>query len=429
MSDETKLWRGTGPNLIGGTAIVILVGFLGLWGTQTKISGAVLAMGQLQVETKRQIIQHPDGGVIGKINVANGDTVLSGDILIELDAADIETEIEILTGEISSYVARTARLMAERDDVPEMEPNPRPGDQVYVDAFATQQRLFRSRLDNHSKEVDQLAQVAIQTATQVQGIEAQQDAVEIQIDIVSAEVARQEELESKDLTTSRAIASVRSQEADLRGQAGSLTAEIGRLNSRIAQIEIERTRLSVARQEGAIAELAEISARLREAESRLTAAQRRLQRLKVTSPVDGVVFDLQVNAIQSVVGPGSVLAYIVPQDRDLIVSARVSESDIDQLTFEQDVNLRFSALDTRFTPTISGTVERISADILIDENSGLQYYEAEIRPRPEDLALLGDQKIVPGMPVEAYIQTGDRTPLEYLIKPLADYFYRAFRHD
>ena len=208
---------------------------------------------------------------------------------------------------------------------------------------------------------------------------------------------------------------------------GRLEATIAELRGQIASFRLEDLRLRSSIREEAITQLRDLEASEIEYAERMIALGATLDRLEVRAPVDGVVYDSQVFAVKSVIQPAVPILYIVPQDQPLVISAQIDPIHIDQIGPGQTASLRFTSLDQRMTPEILGKVTRVSADALQDPDRGFSYFEAQILPDPEELVKLGDQELLPGMPVESYIRTVDRTPFEYLTKPLADYFNRAFR--
>ena len=430
MSDTN--YSAKRPMIIGLTALLILVGGFGTWAVRAEISGAVVASGRIEVDRNRQVVQHPDGGVVQAIQVDEGDTVKAGDVLLRLDSTLIASELAIIEGQWYESMARRGRLEAERDELAEISFDQRLIDAIdrpaIADIVAGQRRLFEARNASITREKDQLAKRGGQIADQIVGINAQLEALNSQILLIAEELEGQQSLLDRGLAQIGRVLALQRTEAELLGTVGELRATRAQAEGRATEIEIEILKLDSRRREEAISQLRDIQFRELEFEERRRGLTERMSRLDITAPVSGVVYGLSVFAERSVIRPADPLLFIVPQDRPLVITARVEPTDIDQVGLGQEVILRFAALDQRQTPELFGRVVQVSADAFEDQNSQLSFYrteillnEGEIERLPEDTALL------PGMPVESFIRTDDRTPLGYLIKPLADYFTRAFR--
>ena len=425
---KRKRWTGKLAFLLGITTLFALVGLLGVWGTQASISGAVIASGLIKVENNRQVIQHPNGGIVGDILVRNGDLVAVDDILIRLDDTDVQADLTIIETQLVETLARVARLKAERDGVLEFSVNLAGLEHIpSEEVVAGQERLFAARVETYHNELAQTDEQISQTREQVVGVDVQITAIETQIALLQEEVDANEQLDQRGLVVRSTLLERQRELARLEGERGGLVAQRGQHLSTIATLELSKIRLGASLRESSIAELRDLEGKRLELIERRGIALRKLERMDITAPTNGIVFRSQVFARRSVLEPAKDLMYIVPQDQALIVSARIPAADVDQVTLGQSVSLRFIALDQRFTPEIFGVLNTVSADSILDETTGRAFYEAEISPLQEELVKLGDQAIVPGMPVDAFIRTAERSPLNYLSKPLADYFYRAFR--
>ena len=420
------------PLTIGFVSMIVLVGGFGTWSVMANISGAIIASGQIEVDQNRQIVQHLDGGVVSEVLVDEGDVVTAGAPLIRLDAQLLASELTIVEGQLFEMMARSARLQAERDSVPVISFNDELETLAQIRADVAelmdgQQSLFQARAASVEKEVDQLRRRAGQIANQIDGIDAQLVALDTQQDLIAKELADQQSLLDKGLAQASRVLSLQREDARLLGTIGELTASRAEADGRRTEMEIEILKLDTRRREDAITRLRDIEFNQAEMLERRLALKERLARLEITAPVSGVVYDLAVNTPRSVVRPAEPVLYIIPQDRPLVIATRVEPIHIDQVFVGQEVVLRFSAFDARTTPELIGQVVQVSADAFVDERTLVAYYRAEIRLIDGEVAKLEGQTIIPGMPVEAFIRTDDRTPLAYLIKPLADYFNKAFR--
>lgn len=430
--EKSQAWRGGLPLYTGILAILVLVGGLGVWGVRANIAGAVVTSGMIEVESNRQVIQHPDGGVVGEIFVKDGDVVEAGDVLIVLDGTRLQSELAIVNGQLQEIAARQARLEAERDGATEIdfgeeitalaETDPDTRDQIEGEAA-----LFNARREALTQEIALLGEQNEQIDNRVVGIEAQLEALRAQEELIGQELEDQQALLDQQLTQASRVLDLQRQKADLLGQIGRLESEIAELRGQSASNEIELLQLETRRREEAVSELRDMQFRQVELLERRSALKETISRLDVRAPVGGIVYNSQVFAVQSVVQPAEPLMYIIPQDQPLVVSARINAINIDEVFVGQEAALRFSAFDQREMPEIKGQLSRISADVILDEATGLNYYATEILPYEEELTVLGDQKLLPGMPVEVFIRTSDRTAFEYLTQPLMNFFNRAFR--
>lgn len=432
MSAPDTGWSARVPIAVGLVALIVLVGVIGVWSVRTTLSGAVIASGTIVVENNRQVVQHPEGGVVGAIEVRNGDIVEVGQILIRFDDSLQRSELSILDTQLIELQARKARLEAEAraaDDIvfpaallTSAETNEEAAAQI-----RGQEELFDARSATLDQQRQQLSEQILQIENQIEGTQAQLTALGTQEELIEGELADQESLFERGLVPVGRVIELRREAARLAGEIGKLTSDIAQLRGQIAGIEIEKLRLAAARREEAIVTLRDIQFREIELAERRLSLLERLSRLDVRAPVSGVIYGQQVFALQSVVQAGAPIMYIVPQDQPLLVQARVDSVHIDQIRLGQDAVLRFTAFDQRRTPEMSGHVSAISADVLVDERTGANFYEIQLLPTEEDLPKLDGQILLPGMPVEAFIRTDDRTPISYLTKPLTDYLNRAFR--
>ena len=425
-------WSADAPLRVGIVSLVVLVGGIGLWSLFTNISGAVVSTGLIQVESNRQVIQHPDGGVVSAIPVRDGDTVAAGDVLLRLDGTRLQSELAIVEGQLTEMNARAARLKAERDGLTEIDFDPAllaaaANDPDVQDKVTGERLLFATRREALSQELGLLDEQNAQIANRIDGIEAQLVASETQTKIVASELADQERLLAQGLTQSSRVLDLQSQQAEIQGQIGRLKAEIAELRGQSASNAISRLKLETMRREEAGTLMRDLEYTRIELSERKAALADTLSRLDVRAPIGGIVYNSQIFALQAVVQPGQPIMYIVPQDQPLVVSVRVESTNIDEVFVGQEVLLRFSAFDQRKMPDVTGRIERISADVITDQNTGQSYYSAEIVPLEGEMAKLGTHTLLPGMPVEAYIKTGDRTAFAYLMEPFVSFFDRAFR--
>ncbi|MEX1660901.1 HlyD family type I secretion periplasmic adaptor subunit [Thioclava sp. 15-R06ZXC-3] len=430
---QKSAWSARWPISIGVLGLVLLLGGFGSWAAFTNIAGAVIANGRIEVDQNRQVVQHPDGGVVSEILVDEGEMVAADQPLLRLDATTLKSKLVITENELYELMARRGRLEAERDGNAQASFDPllvqAARDNADVRGLIEgQKRLLAARAGNLTNEIAQLTKRKSQIADQIKGIVAQQDALREQTDLIGSELSDQQSLLDKGLAQASRVLSLRREQAGLQGSLGDLTAQKAQSEGRMTEIDIELLKLQSGLREETNTTLQDLQYRELELREQRSSLLEQIDRLDIVAPVSGVVYGLQVFAPRSVLKPAEPILYIVPQDRPLVIHAQVVPSHIDQIRIGQDVRVRFSALDRRTTPELTGKVVQISADAFQDEGSKASYYRVEITlSESERDRLPDDVTLIPGMPVEVFIRTQDRTPLAYLIKPLSDYFARAFR--
>ncbi|MCZ0811222.1 HlyD family type I secretion periplasmic adaptor subunit [Roseovarius sp. EGI FJ00037] len=430
--DKDPNWSGTLPLMAGILALIALVGGLGFWAVRAELSGAVVAPGQVTVESNRQVIQHPEGGVVGEILVKDSDRVEKGDILIRLDGRRQRNELSIIEGQLRELSVRKSRLQTERDDaeVISFDPdlvaaaNDAP---IIANLMQGERTLFQSRKESLEQEISLLNEQNRQIENRIGGLKAQLDALNEQVALVDTDLVSERELLTQNLTRAARVSDLMRELAGLKGQVGRIEAEMAELRGQKASNGIALLQLKTQRRENAVSRLRDLEFREIELIARRNSLHETISRLDIRAPVDGIVYGLQVFAVQSVVQAAEPLMYIVPQDQPLVVSARVDTINIDEVYAGQEASLQFSAFDQRKIPELKGQVQRISADALQDQATGQPYYSVEILPNSDEIEKLQGHSLLPGMPVQSFIQTGARSPLVYLIEPMAGFFNRAFR--
>ena len=428
-----KRWSATRPVIIGFLGLLLLFGGFGTWAVKTQIAGAIVASGRIEVDRNRQIVQHEKGGVVAVIVVDEGDSVAAGDLLIQLDPQALASQLAIVEGQLFELMARRGRLEAQRDETDAVV-----FDEELIAAGAAnpdlqelmdgQGNLFEARRASVAQEIDQLGKRRDQIGSQIIGVEAQEAALTRQLELIEQELVGQQSLLDRGLAQVSTVLALQREQARLRGQIGELLASKAQSQGRATEIDIEILKLGTAGREEAITRLRDLRYRELELVEQRSALKSEIDQLDIRAPVSGIVYAMQVQTPRSVVRAAEPLLYLVPQDRPLVIAARVSPTNIDQIAVGQQVNLRMSALDQRTTPELVGQVMQISADAIEEQQTGQSYFRAEITLNPGEMEKLADGiTLLPGMPVEAFIRTGDRSPMAYLIKPMADYFARAFR--
>lgn len=415
----------------GYLAVTALVGTFGVWASLAPISGAALAPGVIAAAGRNITIQHLEGGIIQEIRVSEGERVLAGQALVILDPTEAETQLNRLTTQYLTNQAMMARLTAERDGAPSMAepPNTEGGGSEAAEIFEEQNKEFQARFSRYTSEREILHQrvAALQDARG--GLKSQEEAIAEQLRIVSDELAAKKILVDQGLTNRFEYTQILRNRADLIGQRGVVASEVATaITQRIEALE-QLARLATQRVEEAVTRLNEVRTSLADIEDQLIAARRILARTVIRAPVEGIVVSSVYNSTGSVVAPGGQMMEILPTTKKVIVEARLSPKDIDVVKVGQSARLRLSALNMRLTPEVAGEVIHLSADRLIDEVTQEPYYRARIGIADDLPAAVTTDQLYPGMPVETFIETGERTFFEYLARPILDSLNRAFVAD
>jgi HlyD family secretion protein len=419
-------------HLIVGLMIVILLGGgVGGWAATVKLSGALIAQGSVVVDQNVQKVQHPTGGIVGELRVRDGDHVKAGDVLVRLDETVMRANLAIVAKGLDQQLARKARLEAERDGAEMIAFPPdlvaRGKDPDIAATLASEQKLFELRRTERSGQKAQLGQRVAQLEQEIGGIEAQQAAKAQEIDLIGRELAGVRDLYSKNLVQLSRLTQLEREMARLGGERAQLLAVAAQSRGKIAEIRLQIIQIDQNLSSEVAKELRETDGKIGEFVERKVTAEDQLRRVDIRAPQNGFVFQSAVHTIGGVITASDPIMYIVPDNDRLQVEAKVQPQDIAQVKVGQHAVLRFSAFDTRTTPEIDGEVTRVSADTSTDQRTGMSYYTIRIGLPPEELRKLGELKLLPGMPVEAFVQTGERTVISYLMKPLYDQFMRAFR--
>jgi len=424
--------RSIRHHLLGGTVIaMLLVGGVGSWAATTELSGAVIAPGSVVVDTNVKKIQHPTGGVVGELFVRDGQRVSAGNIVLRLDDTVTRANLAIVLKGLDEMTARRARLVTERDRAEEVafpaEFLARAKDPDVAATIDGERKLFESRRSVRLGQKSQLKERAAQLGEEIQGHLALQKAKAEEIDLIRRELEGVRELWSKNLVQINRLMALEREAARLTGERAQSIFAMAQSRGKISEIELQILQIDQDLSSEVAKELRELDGRFGEFIERKVAAEDQLKRVDIRAPQDGVVHQLAVHTFGEVVTSGNPVMLIVPDADALSVEARVSPQDIDQLHLGQSAGLRFSGLNQRTTPEINGVVGRISADVSQDQRSGQSYYTVRINIDAEEAARLGSVKLVPGMPVESFMRTHDRTVMSYFTKPLHDQIQRAFR--
>jgi HlyD family secretion protein len=419
---EEQVNRSLRRHVIVGLATVAFL-FIGVggWASTTDIAGAVIATGQLVVETSVKKVQHPTGGVVGEIFVREGDHVKAGDVLVRLDETQTRAELEIILRDLDENAARRARMEAELSGEEVIFPAgliSHIEDSKVAHLVETETQLFVVRRAAREGQRATLRE-------QIKGLREQVVGKDKELAWIRRELDGVNELWKKNLVQFTKVVQLERDAAKIEGERGALAASIAQSELKILQVD-EDMRQDVGK------DMADIRARSTELAEKRVAAEDKLNRIDIRAPQDGVVHQLNIHTIGGVIAPPSVAAepimVIVPEADNLVVEAKVRPQDVDKLHVGQSATLRFTAFNQRTTPELNGVLSMVSPDVAMDHERPEQpYYTIRIKVSDDEIARLGAVKLVPGMPVEAFVKTDERTVLSYLIKPMHDQIARAFR--
>ena len=419
-------------HLIVGLAVVaVLVGGLGGWASTAEISGALIAPGSIVVDSNVKKVQHPTGGVVGEVRVHDGDVVKAGDIVVRLDDTVTRASLAIVTKNLNGLWARAARLEAEQQGADKIKFPVMlldlASDPDVKTVMASETKLFDVRSTGRIGQKAQLRERVAQLNEEIAGLTAQEVAKTHEIDLVNRELVGVQQLYEQRLVQMSRLTTLQRDAARLAGERAQFIASRAQAKGKITETELQIIQVDKDLVSDVSKDLRETNDKIGEFVERKVTAEDQLRRIDIRAPQDGMVLQSTVHTVGGVISAGDAIMMIVPQQDNLSVEAKVNPQDIDQLQIGQKTLLRFSAFNQRTTPELNGVVSRVSPDTTTDQRTGQSTYTIRVSIPPEEIARLGDVKLIPGMPVEAFVQTGDRTMLSYLAKPLHDQLMRAFR--
>lgn len=414
----------------GLTAVLVLVGGVGGWASMTKLAGAVIASGQLVVESDVKKVQHPVGGIVGELRVHEGDEVSAGDVLICLDATQTKANLAIVVQALDELAAQQAREEAERDGDAEIsfpkELLIQIKDPRVARLVAGESKLFETRNQSRAGQKAQLEQRIEELQQQIEGLNIQVAAKKHEAELLGQELEAVRKLWQKQLVQMDRVISMERDLTRVQGEQGALVASIAQTKDKITETELQILQVDADMRAEVGKDLAEIQAKTAELQEKRVTAEDQLRRIDIRAPQDGKVHALTVHTVGGVIQAGETIMLIVPSSDALTVEAKVAPQEIDQLYLGQPAVLRFTSFNQRTTPEINGEVSRISADVTQDPKTGANYYTIRIKLFDTEIARLGNVKLVPGMPVEAFMKTSPQTVISYLARPLYDQAKRAF---
>jgi HlyD family secretion protein len=431
-SPKSNARRSIRRHELAGLAVVILLACgVGGWAGTAELSGAIIAHGSIVVDSNIKKVQHPTGGVVGELLVHDGDHVKLGDVLVRLDQTVTRANLAIVIKGLTELEARKARLESERDGLESVVFPPdllnRAGDPDVAQVLNSERKLFDLRRSARIGQKAQLRARIAQLNEEISGIGAQRESKQKQVTIVKGELESVTELWKRNLVQVSKLTELQREEARLQGESAQLVAQAAEVGGKVAETQLQIIQIDRDLSSEVAKETREIDGKIGEFVERKVAAEDHLKRMEIRAPQDGVVFQSAVHTVGGVITAGETIMLIVPEADKLSVEARVNPQDIDQLQIGQSALLRLPGLNQSTTPEITGKVTRISADTSTDQRTEQSYYTIRISLPHEQVVRLGGTKLLPGMPVEAFVQTGERTLVTYLVKPLRDQVMRTFR--
>lgn len=422
-----------GPIRLAILATFLLVGVLGFWSTNAVIGGAVISTGQAVVKGKPRTVQHLDGGIVEEIFVASGETVAEGQLLLRLDDTLLSTNLEIARNRLASAMALHMRLEAEQFGAETLEFEysswmPALRDlPALADYEAGQRQIFEVRADVKRSREAQLSEALLQIENQARGVRGQIAAIGDQLVYIDRDLENLTNLTEQGLARQSQLSELSRERAGLVGQLAGLEAELARLSNAARDAELEAAQAEHAFLENVVTELRDTAASIGELTLEIASRRAQIDRIEIRAPVSGIVHEISVNTQGAVIAPGEEILQIVPDTEALEFEVEVAPEAVDQVYPGQAAEVVFAAFDRQTTPKLSATVGSISPDVVVDPVSGIGFYRVTINVAPGELEKLGDVDLVPGMPVEAYLGTGDRTVMSYLLQPFLAHLRHAFR--
>ncbi len=417
---------------IGLIVLLSTLGIFGLWAFIAPIDGAALAPGFVTVKSHKKTVQHLDGGIVSQLLVKDGDIVKAGDLLLTLDGTENKAQLEISRGQFFTLLAQVARLEAERDGKTKLTyPDIFKGvtDPRALESKRTEEQIFAARKNAHEGEMAVLKQRIGQLNSRVDGLKGQQTSKQDLLTSYREELRDLKELLAEGFVDKQRLRDIERQHSLNSGEISALTAEIASSQIQIGETKLEILQLEKKFQEEVAGKLSEAQAELYDVNQRMLAIRDKVVRIDIKAPVAGRVMGLAVHTLGGVILPGHPILEIVPQQEELVIEAQVTPLDIDRVNIGLVAEVRFSAFKQAITPVIEGKLINLSADRLIEEKTGTPYYLAQIELTPDSYQKMQNLELLPGMPVEVLIKTGERTVFEYLTKPISNAFARAFIED
>jgi HlyD family secretion protein len=420
-----------GTFLAGIAGLGLFGGTIGFWAAASPLAGAVLAPGQFVVDSNVKKIQHQTGGIVAALHVREGQRVNAGEVVLQLDETMMRANLQIIVKQLDEIMVRQARLEAERSGAPAMALPPalleRANLPDVAKSITDEAKLLETRRSQREGQRQQLTKRIEQLQEEIVGVKAQVVSRDEQMRLLAMELDGLRDLFKRNLVPMTRIMPVERESANMLGQKGQLIAQLAQTEGKIAETRLQLLQLDIDMQTETGKELRDLQAKATELQERRIAADDGLKRVEVKAPIDGYVHQLNVHTVGGVISPAEPAMLIVPLNEELQIESRVTPTDVDQLFMGQKAVVKVMAGNQRTTPEVEGKVARIAADVTREQQTGQMYYLVRIAIPASEMTKLSDVKIMSGMQAEGFIKTAERTPFQYLMKPLTDQFHKAFR--
>jgi HlyD family secretion protein/epimerase transport system membrane fusion protein len=423
------------PVSLGMVIFIVLFGGIGYWVTTARIDKAALAFGQIVSDSNNKVVQHLEGGIIKEINVKEGDSVKEGEVLVKLSQTSASANREIVSGALNTAKAEYYRLISERDGREKIAfpQNWLNNQDEYGKFMESQRQIFSERQKSYLGRVSILEERNKQLQSQINGVRSQIKSALSQLEYTEREIAVVERLLRSGNTTMARMLSLKSRKAEIEGRVGELRSNVAKTEQAISENKLNIINLKNERLNEVVQKIKEVQAQMNEYQERSFSAEDTLTRTEILAPISGVVKDLQFDTISGVIPPGAEIMTIVPQDDDLIAEVKIQPIDRDIVKPGLKSRVRLSAYSARHVPMLTGSLEYISPDSFQDQSTQETYYKGRVKIDISEMdKYLNEKKeqiLYPGMPVEVYITTGARSPLEYMADPITNTFRRSFREE
>ncbi len=434
MSAGHSIRNGTDARRLGQLGLLVIAiafGAGGAWAAVAPLAGAVIASGVVQVVDRRKTVQHLEGGIVESIEVREGELVETGQPLLVLGDEQGRARLDALERQLDAVSAKVARLQAERDRLPQLtfpvRLERRATDPKVEAVLRTEVTLFRANRRALERRLELLLRQGEEIAREIESIESEQDAAASAAALLDRELSAYAALRASRAVAEMHVLVLERRVEDYRGRRAHLSATLAKARQRAAELELRAVTLQSQFRQRAADELAAANARLFDLEERLRPARDAVDRQTVTAPIAGRVIGLAVFTVGGVIRPGERLLDIVPQDVPLLIEARIDVDDIEAVQPGMTADVRLTAYEQRTTPVLEGELVYVSAGELEDPQTGSTHYLAHVRVQPESLAATGDLRLRPGMRAEVFLETAERTALDYLLAPVTASLRKAMR--
>jgi len=410
---------------VGMTIIAVVFGGFGFWALVAPLDSAALAPGVVIVKSYKKTIQHLEGGIVKDILVHEGDRVEAGDTLLVLDNTQTRAKLEIAKAQLYAFQARESRLLAERDGKDfAADESKKPRDPRFEKELQSQRNFFNARASANQGETEVLNQRVEQLQANVTGLQALKRSKERLVKSYAEEIQDYRGLLAEGYADKIRLRELERSHSRLEGEVAEHISSIAGTRIQMGETKLQILQLRKEFRSAVIDNLGQVQTNLNDVEEQVRALEDTSARNTITSPVSGMAMSLQVHTIGAIISPGTAILDVIPSSGEFLVESQVSPTDIDRVVTGQKAKIRFSAFNGA-TPVIEGEVITLSADRLVNEQTGMPYFLARVEVTPVGKKDMVGLELIPGMPAEVLINTGSRTFFEYLTQPITNALARS----